>query len=418
LIRWSPSPYTTISLSEIFTNHGTGTNGGIDHSQSQDIFNDLSAIVKYKTLDERVFRHDLTLSYTSILTDDSSNCVSGSVFLSHSDWNRRLNQIIVNNGDSTKYDRYISRYFGANLTLENHYSFVFMKAGGELLYNNIENSILISGSKGISGAAYILVKTGEIFGFTLTAGARLHRYFDSWAKSAGVKPNLKISDNTSFFFDLSYSERLPSLVEGLGLTSEKHYLAIFNFDLKLTNTSLSLGAFTRRIDQPIVLVQQVQYDSILTKAIFKNSEGRTILGAYLNAETRFLDLFVTQLFVQSYYSQSAGKNIMEYPTLYAGFSTYIEIKRGSSILQIGTQVSGTTKFDGLTFDPQTRSYFANQQESQLMTNGINLFANARLGDADIRVSFENVLSQGYYYIPYYPELDRNFRLSFSWSFLN
>ncbi|MBK9246858.1 MAG: hypothetical protein IPM69_01785 [Ignavibacteria bacterium] len=77
-IRWSPTSKTTFTLSELFTHRRTGVNGGID-STSPSISNELIAVPKYAEFNERVYRHEVTLSGTTLLTDDTTSSLSGSL---------------------------------------------------------------------------------------------------------------------------------------------------------------------------------------------------------------------------------------------------------------------------------------------------------------------------------------------------
>jgi hypothetical protein len=76
ILRWNPDNKTSISLTENFTNQGSGTNGGINTVLSEDIKDVLSAVPYFNGLNERVFRHDLTLSATHNFTDSAVNVLS------------------------------------------------------------------------------------------------------------------------------------------------------------------------------------------------------------------------------------------------------------------------------------------------------------------------------------------------------
>jgi hypothetical protein len=50
-------------------------------------------------------------------------------------------------------------------------------------------------------------------------------------------------------------------------------------------------------------------------------------------------------------------------------------------------------------------------------NGIDLYASAKLGDAYVRLTYMNLLNQTFGYMPIYPQLEGNFRISVGWAFL-
>jgi hypothetical protein len=107
-----------------------------------------------------------------------------------------------------------------------------------------------------------------------------------------------------------------------------------------------------------------------------------------------------------------------YPLFYAGISPYYEIFRGKSFLRLGLNFKFMTSFNGKQFVPQTRRYVDVERESGIFNNGIDLFLSAKLGYAYVRIAFENILAQGYYYTPIYPELERILKISVSWSFMD
>jgi hypothetical protein len=54
----------------------------------------------------------------------------------------------------------------------------------------------------------------------------------------------------------------------------------------------------------------------------------------------------------------------------------------------------------------------------LTTNGVDAYVSATVGNADIRLAFENVLGVPWFSVAGYPEISRNFRLSVHWSFFD
>ncbi len=52
-----------------------------------------------------------------------------------------------------------------------------------------------------------------------------------------------------------------------------------------------------------------------------------------------------------------------------------------------------------------------------MEGGITIFATLKLGEAYLRISYNNILSH-IYYVPYYPVYNGNFRLQVAWAFFD
>ena len=156
LIRWNPSDYSSISLVENFTNHGYGTNGGVDVDYSSDIYDNIYAHVKYENLNERVFRHDLTLTYTSLPDKDSTSAISGALFISNSEWdNYRSNNLFVNANDTVNIINHTSHYIGATAKYEQDFFNSFqLRVGGEIEYDVLPQTYYFDELKDLSFSAF------------------------------------------------------------------------------------------------------------------------------------------------------------------------------------------------------------------------------------------------------------------------
>jgi fibronectin type 3 domain-containing protein len=54
----------------------------------------------------------------------------------------------------------------------------------------------------------------------------------------------------------------------------------------------------------------------------------------------------------------------------------------------------------------------------LVGNGLDAFIHARLGHADVRLSYENILQSRWYTVAVMPEIIQDLRLSVTWAFLD
>jgi outer membrane receptor protein involved in Fe transport len=55
---------------------------------------------------------------------------------------------------------------------------------------------------------------------------------------------------------------------------------------------------------------------------------------------------------------------------------------------------------------------------QKFTGALDFLFFAKLGDAVVHFTIENLLNTKYYVVPFYPMPDRNLRLGVTWEFLN
>ena len=196
----------------------------------------------------------------------------------------------------------------------------------------------------------------------------------------------------------------------LDLEKERNLLFLAEYEFKNDNTTIKLGTSFRNIEN------KIYYFNILNK--FLNAEGftGTLLNSYVTYEQRLYKHFVMNMMMMNHYQLEDGLN--KYPPLMLKLSMYYELESGRSNLRIGVSGKYLTSFSGETFLPQYRGYMAYEDENEAMFDGLKVYALAKLGNAYVKASFENLLGSGYYTVPIYPYYNRNFRLSFIWSFLD
>jgi hypothetical protein len=420
ILRWSPSDKTSFSLTELFTNHGIGTNGGLD-SLSPSFSNELIALPMYPDLDERVFRHDITLSASTLLADDSSSTVSGAFYFSNAIWEKnRPRELAVAPDDTIRLSRFVERTVGATARLEqNINSLTTLRYGGEAEFTDGEQSRYTEQLKGIKLAGYgHLVLQPLSKDFTLRTGARIFYENTKLIPSFGAAGELKFSDNLAFSVDISQSSRAPSAAEGLGLMSERTLLGFATVQYKQDSLRIGATVFSRLTTDPILSEAVRDTSGLILASRSFNGDSRRTLGINTQANWQHGALRANGFF-QLYQTSTNGTSDSRLPLFYAGISAQYEYQIGQSLVQGGLSVKFLGSMTGETFLPQTWTSIPSRTgESNTSFNGIDAFIVVRLGNAFVRATFFNIISQSYYYVPLYPQLDRNLRLSVSWSFLD
>jgi len=427
LLRWNPSDRTSISLVDYFTNQGFGTTGGIENT-GEDYCDDLIAFPIYEQVDERVFRHDLTLSLTSILDKDSSHAISGSIFLSNSDWDRRRSiDMLISESDSSLFYSNSTFFVGANAKYENNLlEFTKLTIGGDFRYIALDGTDYIESFSGLSASAFGRLKLNFTKDLSLSGGIRLKAQHEKYAASLGGKIEYNLSHDILISADISYSERFPSASEGLSLNNEKNFLGLFRFIWESKESSLSFTAFGRQVFSPLMAEPVYNTSGLLINTQGYNSTDITIAGATLEVTTTLTEsllLNADKLIVGGWaniqLSMGDDSSNKRFPVFYGGMELYYELEIGRSQARIGASIELLSSFKGESFFPIKRTYFASDIEKGFSTNGTELFATARLGsNAYVKLSLENPLSQCYYYIPIHPMYEMNFKLSVSWSFMD
>ncbi|MBI3259212.1 MAG: hypothetical protein HYZ54_07045, partial [Ignavibacteriae bacterium] len=322
--------------------------------------------------------------------------------------------------DTIRLARFTERIVGVTTRLEQRInSLTTLRYGGEAEYSTSEQSQYTEEIKGLKLAGYgHLVLQPESKSFTLRTGARVLYADAKLIPTLGAAGELRFSDNLSLSLDVSQSSRTPSAAEGLALDAEKTLLGFSTLKYKYDSLGLSFTAFSRLTTDPILSegIRRVT-DTVLTSHSF-NGDSRRTIGLTGQAQLKLGTLSGSGFF-QLYQTATNGTTDNRFPLFYAGISAQYEYQIGQSLLQAGLSVKFLGVFTGETFLPQTWTSIPSRSgESNATFNGIDAFLMLRLGNAFVRATFYNIISQTYYYVPMYPQLDRNLRLSVTWSFLD
>jgi hypothetical protein len=424
-LRWNPSDRMSISLTENYTYHHLGLNGGISNepfSSAED------AIVYYPDLIEKNFRHDLGMSFSYIINNDSINSVFISTSLTNSEWDRSARE---SNFDQDTIVGFLNKYttykYGITGYYNFHLNFFNLKTGGSFDYIDSQKGLYIDEFDGQATSIFAHGRISVLDIVNLSFGGRLKQMKGKAALSFGVKSEINFSNEFAFNIDLSKSERLPSLTEGFNLKEETHLLALTELHLRLKKLDLRLGAFYRNIENPIYSNPLSDSTEFIYSVQSFNGSAKNIMGGYLYSEivplqeidynTWKFNPINLKLNIQYYYSEANGTRDLTLPELYGSISFYSQFAVSKSIARVGLAFELISNFKGERFLPLNRLFIPVNTEQRTMQSGFSIFATTKLGDAYLRISMNNILSK-MYYIPYYPVYNQNFRLQVAWAFFD
>ncbi|GAB1370286.1 hypothetical protein MASR1M45_03460 [Candidatus Kapaibacterium sp.] len=421
MLRWNPDNLTSISLSESYSNTGSGTSGGIDIANSDDYTDRLSAIPVFEGLNERNFRNDLTLSATRKFDTAGINSLSISLYMSSVSWDRSSGSLIIfDDSDTTgRIYNYSNSYYGAEGRYELDPSDYFsLRIGAYSEVNSFDKTIISSDFNGISSAVFGHAKINFGESFSVSGGSRIFSKFGKFGLSYGAKQRTIISKSFDWMLDFSYSDRLPYPVEGLNLNSEQHLLVLSEFNY--TDSSmfkLTAGGFFRTVFSPIQaeLIDNYKSGSFLS---YQNGENVIRTGAYAEVFSNILhDVSIHAKALIQYSIDESGNNLDDYPLLNLNLRAFYTYEPGKSKLMIGLESGILTGFKGSNFYPLHRTFYPGTYDSQLMNTGLNVFAEIKLGNSFVKLTYFNILDNFYFYTAVNPMFGRNFRLSANWAFL-
>jgi outer membrane cobalamin receptor len=418
-LRWNPSDLTSISFSENYSNYGIGENGGNSKENSGNIFDEIESIPILNKSSSRLFRNNLNLNISTYLDSTKHFGIISNTAFVHSDKTFKDGNFIFSiPADSLDKLQYSDYVLSNRTQIETNLGSIGAIAGEEISYNKFSQNRYFADESYFNLALFGLFKMNLFETIELTGGARYFNQFGKNGISVGAKLRIKIDSSRTFFGDISKSDRVPSLFEGKGLESEHHYLILAGLDWLIGGVKLELLGFARQVDLPIQFAYSFDTTSQSYSTKFSNGSNMRIFGIEGNLDFSIFKNIYVNSFVKTYFSQLNSENKNVLPKLFSGLRIYYKVVAGKSELHAGLDYELLFAGGGMSYFPgYSTNYFIDDQ-SGLMGNGLNLFIEGKLGDTYLKASFNNVLGQGYYFTPYYPELGRHFNLTFSWAFLD
>ncbi len=418
LLRYNMSDLSCISIVYNFVNMGNGTNGGIK-SDTADFTDDLTAAVLYKDLNDRVFRNELNLTYSQILNKDTTQAFTTSLFFADEDWTIHRQDDMLQANDTLNNIYYSAPQIGFNFRYEmSILKFLTIRAGTNFLHYELPETYYFSSKTDNEIAFFVHSEIKLTEKFSIIQGNRWTKKKENSFISSGGKICYSNNDNLNLSLDLSYSETRNIPLFTSNLNKEKNLLILANMELKFSKSKFNITLYNRNVIEPI-LFEPVYENDVMANTIPKNIENYSVFGGSINFETAVFKSFFVNANVQSNYVSSEMKEVKNlFPLFYGNLIIYYKLQIGESILNVGAKVGFISKFKGLSYVPFNRTYVYRGVESGNRFTGLDLFLSAKLGNAYIKATYQNLLSNEYYYVPLYPVLDGNLRLSLQWSFFD
>lgn len=416
-IRWNIDSLTNISLSENFSNYGISESGGINRSSSE-IFNPLSATPILRYGDMRLFQHNIILSLSKYLDENKNNSFASSFSLVFNDYTFHDREGIVNNPIDSNY-QFIFNYskISNNTNYEFDSEYLDFKIGEDVSFlifdknNNLDiGNYLDFGFYGLSS-----INLSDIF--KLSGGARLFKKYEKEGYAFGGRVSSKINELLSCYIDASIGTKLPSIMEAKQAVKEIHNLFIFGIDWNNNHSQFNAMAYYRHISNPVRFKFSYDTASSSYKTEFYNLSDKNYPAFELNTKTSLWGFDIETKINLNFENLYSPSN-QDFPLFYGNIRLFYTITSGESYIKIGLMGDIISSFRGLGYFPLYAGFYTSEYKSSMMGNGLDAFAHARLGNAYLKVRFNNLLNQSYYYTPIYPEPGRHFQFSFSWAFLD
>ncbi len=415
LVRWNVTGSLNISLSDNFTNHQTDVNGGVDVFNTVAIGDPLSAGVLFNNLDERAVRHDVTLTSSLLLNEDSTSIAQLSAYASEGEW--ALAQRRFGEDDETRISRFATRRYGLNGFVDQNFGPAAITVGGDMEYLEAESGPFTGSAAESRLAGYGLLNFSPGEALNFGGGMRITLQDGQAYVNVGGRIGGRLSRRWKLMADLSRGVRRPTPAEDATLDAEQHLLALLQAEWSDGSFSARLSGFFRRVDSPIEASYLLDADERITGVEHFNLESEQIAGVHAVGAMNLFG-FSIEPFALLELSRTDGTSDAHFPAVYGGVSIEREFVFGRSRVKVGARTRGLTGFEGQRFDPLTWSDVPSPVESNPNSAGIDIYGYAYLGNAVVKAMFQNALGQTWYYVPVYPQQEMAFRLGVTWAFFD
>lgn len=419
-LRWTLSAHTHALVTYQLASLNTNLWGGLTRASLPSSIPDIATTPLYAQLRDETRRHDLTVHVAHMFDRDSSSVVRATGYMSVASLLRlRDSTMFVDAGDTLTGMGMSGRTIGMQVRYDQRLGDMRLHLGASIDAQQLDATTVYARSfSDVVPQLFAHLRVPVASWLDLRAAGRLQSAQGRVLTGGGLAAEIRLGGDVHLSADVSSALRLPSATEGRGLLPERHLLAM----VRATGMSATLGwtitAFARTIADPIRTVpQRVSNETIMSTTSLQGTQ-QSILGVVGSATWRVgpIELIPT-LRVQTSSSDSVGGG-SEVPACMADLSVGYVFDAGFSTVTLGVRSTIITQHWAPQFVPVTWTYVRPSAEAPLQFDGLNAFLSARVGNATVRASYENILGQRWYTTSLAPEVTRAIRLSVDWSFLD
>jgi hypothetical protein len=418
--RWNLLPNFNFSIENRYTNWGNGLWGGINDSLSIDLFDNTIAEVNFTKLNRRVFYNDLLATYSLFLNADTSLILSGNFSFVYSEMDSEWDTtVFVGPYLGFGFSKMSGRFFESSnrLTLRfNSFKTIF---GVDVRSIATPTWQFGTGAKSTVPAIFGLFYFDMLKSTELVVGSRIWYENAKPNFSTGVRISHELSKKIVSYAELNFFPRIANNPKVLSPSPENNLLV-----------RAGIGSHS---DDELNFNVRGYYRYVKNKVWFESvgdSVGRVLnvipirknefqsTGLELSSSYGLVFGFSGESKAYVNYYLGGDKNLESLPNFILSQTIKYTYRRGNSILDLGVNLEILSPFKGMSYVPHWNVFVPYPKRVSWQMNGINLFASAKLGNAYVNLSLRNALGLNFYYIPIYPEYDRNLRISVFWSFFD
>lgn len=418
ILRYNFDSTSSITLSDNFTNHKSRFNGGNNPELSQSIYDPILS-TPFFNLSDRVFRHDLNLSYSNVNEFISYSLKS---YLTSSIHEQLIDVGLLGIDDEDFLPYSSENQIGLRgdliFNINNVLSF---ESGAEVQNNSLEGNNYFSSFNSTNSMLYGKGILDLSENFQLNFGLKFNTFNNNNSLDFGTNLQYK-SDSHYLTIDLSrFNSVLPFISKNMVVP--ENILGILSYKYSSKELHLSSSIFFRNVSNPLFFnlentsnlfsIQSENLNSYMVTGLNLTIGGNIIKKIFSNEDK--IDFGLTT-HINKVLNNANIENI--YPLIDFDFQMIYQLMVNKSELNLGISFRGISNRSPQRLIPIYNVLSLTNSDSGYQMNGGNFFATMKLGNAFLKIMMENLLDQGYYLLSFYPMRGRNIRLSVAWSFFD
>jgi outer membrane cobalamin receptor len=423
-LRYNFSDRLNIALTDFYTKAGNGLNGGVDRSQSENIFTETGAKVNDLYIWDKRSRQDVTLNAIARILSDSSFTTQANVYYS------TLEREYYNPSVRLIDDFTQSSFWGVHLQQQFGLDFFRCTIGGSWERRKSDSTRVLASHLESERSLFIQAELRLIDIFVPSVSLRSTSLDGESSLSTGAGVKSAIADWLTIFADVSWFDRFPTFQERYWTTDstflraseiqkEQHAFIRGGFTLQAgSNLEISLTGFQRSVKRAIVFQPAVTVGGSPAISI-SNAREVSIQGINGSAVIRFHKFEVLGILTLTRYKEVDTLKTLMPDVILAGELSYRDTFFKDKLdAKFGVRSQFYNRQQSMQFDPQTLSYVQYNTNIMGRSTTLDLFMILKIGDAHISLSWQNILNASYILSPIYPMPGGHFRLGVNWVFMD
>lgn len=411
--RWTMNNRQSLHIRYGLATVNTQVWGGVDTSGAASTFEQTTPVFlqDQRTLQDESRRHDLTATYLRHLTDDSTSVLTAQAYVSGQSMHRNLGSVLAaQTGDTSGVSTICGTHSGLVVRLDEKLGGLRLRAGSHLAFRALDSSSLTLPSAILLPEAFAHAEYSIAPSLLLRSAIRVHSVSEDIALSFGFGASL-FRGPTFVKADLSMFRQAPSAMQQrFAVLSEGHTLAVVEAATQIGEISTSIMGYYRQVGDAIELSTASPAATLLVT----NSDKRSILGVLMSAHVHLGGIDIApriryQKTATSGSAESASIVMLDCMVSY-------EYRTVSNSVRFGVNASWMPASTLPGYEPLYWTFRQGAGKAPAQFDGMAAFMTAVVGNASLRLSYENIFGSWWTSVLNVPELRRVFRLSIDWSF--